>query len=515
MDENNNPSTADDMNNRNSLVNAIKVSSYIITCKRKSIEIDNNFLKCKFHFSNDNLTLDAKVIEINSFLIEKFFNCAKMEFERFRYDYCIDYCKKIIKLVDSKEAKKMLCLAKAKMGYLYDAKKFQAEQNFNIIKNNCFKHLEYDIDTEIGKYMFNHNFFDNFTEEFVIDSKFFNYILRAFLLEKKITSGALYVILKTGYNLMVNLDNISYIDTEKEVYVFGGTSGQFFDVFGFLKNINSFEYNFEKVFRLDERKIFVFNGDLVGNGPYQIQNYIFLLLLKILHPQNIFLNRGKSEFMEEKSEYASSFMNELNKNYYSCESDKKHNYFESMLFYAFNLTFSMHPIATIINRKTFVANGGLPKENQTLDAINKLNRKVLSYSNDNSLHEIVDSEPSNTSNIDSQYKNNKNSFFDNNITNRFFETNGIKLMIRSQKTDDFGLQKDHDGSILTIKSAHYYSFIKKDEAIMIKIHSKGENKIRDGPNYSVVKFDEYSKENVKKLNGYESTLENIFEYIYK
>ncbi|KAM0676175.1 Palmitoyl-protein thioesterase 1 [Gurleya vavrai] len=340
---------------------AVKLINLIKSIDNNSEEIDKVYESEDFEFKNKNLSCDEKLKQIKTYLTNYYLEKANECFELHFYQCCINYCLNVLYFEILAEATNMLCISNLKIGCLYEARYVHHRFELSLIEKIPYKCGEYDFDEEMKN--FNYGDVSNFDDSYdnLIGADFFESVLEKLLLSKRITLNYIYAILRTGYDLMANLDNISYIDTEKEIYIFGGIRGEFYNTFKILDKINDIDFNFYKSYILDTNKIFVFNGNYIGQGPYQIENYLFLLLLKILYPKNIFLNRGYSEF--KSSSISNGFLDLINEIYFAYDKDKELiSKFESKLFIAFNLTFSMHPISTIINRKIYVTNEGIPKK---------------------------------------------------------------------------------------------------------------------------------------------------------
>lgn len=240
-------------------------------------------------------------------------------------------------------------------------------------------------------------------------------------------------ILREGYAVLNNLDNIVFIDTEDEVLVLGDTHGQYFDVVSITNKIN-----------LANNVKIVFNGDLVDRGDNSVENFIFVLLLKIVFPDKVFVNRGNHEF--EDLNKVSGFIAEIK---------VKYKLMHDIVYLFFSKVFSCLPIVTVLNRKVFITHGGLPAEPLSINEIQQINRKLQVSVTDPKFAGLMWSDPGDIDDV-LPSKRGIGVVFGRNVTERFLDQNNLELIVRSHECVTDGFYSQHDGNVLTIFSAPNY-----------------------------------------------------------
>ncbi|KAM0673521.1 Palmitoyl-protein thioesterase 1 [Gurleya vavrai] len=464
-----------------------KIETEIINCEKIEAGVKNLASALNQEFINRS-NYDNKIYEIKLFLSKLYFNIASTYYKQFKYQLCIESCTKSLNYFDLQQAKIKKCLSYFKTGNLYYAKKYIKQYNIKDKEttNILSRAKENDIATFFYTFNYEKEFYDDDLQEFIINDAFFLKILSSFFNYEKVEAKYLFAILKIGYDLLSNLDNVSFIDTKKEVYVFGDTHGQFFDTFGALIAIEGNFFDFKNGFKLNTNKIFIFNGDFVDRGSYSIENFIFLLILKILYPENMFLNRGNHEFVLVNLQFG-----------FSEEITKKYQFMSKDLLHAFSLTFSMLPLATIINRKVFVVHGGLPKNNFSINNILLLDRKTeicegelfygLMWSDPG---EILDYEPN---------QRGVGILWGKNITESFLQENNLKCIVRSHEFLTNGYKHNHDNKVITIFSSPNYCKMQSKAAYLIFKEKNGLFSVCDNLTYDIVQFDEFQEKNLSDL----------------
>ncbi|KAM0674865.1 serine/threonine protein phosphatase Pzh1 [Gurleya vavrai] len=447
----------------------------------------------------ENVSKDSHKDKILFLVHNKQYKIAEIFFKSKNYVLCIEYLEKIPIIDRFENYKNMLITSYSKIGNYYKSKYLQCNLQ-NLILKNEFKNSKYNFD-EIIESLKNHGIlFYKKIEEYVIGRKFFRSLLMKFLFKKRLKKQVILVILKIGYHLLSNLDNISFVDTDKEVFVFGSTLGYFYHTFGFFNNINGNKYKFYEDFQIDTNKIFIFNGNYVGEGPQSIQNYIFLLILKILYPANIFLNRGNNEFKEVF--FSDNLAEQINELYYPQEKDASGNKnLQTELYDAFQLTFSMHPIATVINRKIFVENGGLLKSIESFDQSFNLDRKTMVKFENDILHGYMQNcfleidENSNKSKL--------SHYYNISVIKSFLERNNFDFIVTNNIESASFFNYFHENTIISICSSPNFYDSKSVKSCYLIFKNEGKIKVGENVSYDLVEIDNITKEDITKLENYE------------
>lgn len=166
-------------------------------------------------------------------------------------------------------------------------------------------------------------------------------------------------IIKDSLAILKKEKPIQYFQHTKKLTIVGDTHGQFYDLLKILQS-NGMP---------DEKNSYCFNGDFVDRGAYGCEVLLLILILKIIRPEHVLLNRGNHECEWVSSSYG--FSEECIEKKYDEEVYKK-----------FCELFKHLPLATIVENKTskkriFVVHGGIYEhfEKYDLEWINQNIRK--------------------------------------------------------------------------------------------------------------------------------------------
>lgn len=142
-----------------------------------------------------------------------------------------------------------------------------------------------------------------------------------------------------------------------------------------------------KRFGVPPKTRYLFLGDLVDRGEFSLETVIFIYILKVLFPNDVFIIRGNHEFEEICS--TSSFIYEITSTYKSDE-----------LFQYFINTFDYMPLSAIMNDTIFCLHAGIgPNFHSIRDIIHNPafpTRPIHNFSND-IITSMVWSDPSDES----------------------------------------------------------------------------------------------------------------------
>lgn len=153
-------------------------------------------------------------------------------------------------------------------------------------------------------------------------------------------------IFKESSRVLSREKNLVKID--KETTVLGDIHGQFYDL---IKVLNQFDL---------EKDTLLFLGDYVDRGQFSTEVYFFMLVLKIVHPNTLFILRGNHE-------------TEKMTRYFTYKNECKYKYNEDV-YYRSIASFQNLPLAAIVLDKLFCAHGGISPSINLVNEINKLDR---------------------------------------------------------------------------------------------------------------------------------------------
>lgn len=185
---------------------------------------------------------------------------------------------------------------------------------------------------------------------------------------------------------------------------------------------------------------YVFLGDYVDRGEWQLETLTLLLRLKLRYGDRFVMLRGNHETQVMNMEYG--FYRELLKKLGP----------EGALLYEDILDiFSRMPLAAVLNNEYFLVHGGLPVVDIDLGAIRKLPKPDRELSNDVSIQllwndpsdDVVDHAPNLERGPGTYY-------FGRGITERFLSKSGLKMLVRAHEYVIDGYKWNHGGKVLTI-----------------------------------------------------------------
>ncbi|SCU80056.1 LADA_0B04808g1_1 [Lachancea dasiensis] len=228
---------------------------------------------------------------------------------------------------------------------------------------------------------------------------------------------------------VVELQNLT--ETDIKISVCGDTHGQFYDVL----NI------FRKFGKVGSKHSYLFNGDFVDRGSWSCEVAILFYCLKILFPNNMFINRGNHE---------TDNMNKI----YGFEDECKHKY-SPRIFEMFSQSFEALPLATVINEKYLVMHGGLSADpSVTLADYKKIDR-FSQPPRDGPFMELLWSDPQANNGLGPSERGLGHSFGPD-ITAKFLAANKLSKIFRSHEVRMGGVLFEHDKKLVTVFSAPNY-----------------------------------------------------------
>ncbi|MBY8992002.1 MAG: metallophosphoesterase [Candidatus Lokiarchaeota archaeon] len=246
--------------------------------------------------------------------------------------------------------------------------------------------------------------------------------------------------------LDLNLNN-----KNREIYVIGDIHGDLNTLLKIIKIVK--EKNPERV---------IFLGDIVDRGPKQLECFLTVLILKILHPQKYYLLKGNHETLE---------INQM----YGFVQDFKSRFKDFEKFNEILMIYNVLPICALVNNSILCLHGGIPQDVEILDKLKNIKTKELdifinTLSQD--LTQIMWNDPkSNLQGFSESFRGPGIKFFGEDVFETFLKKNNLKFVIRSHELFPEGYRWFFHRRLLSIFSSAnyrglnpaYYAVINNDE----------------------------------------------------
>ncbi|OHS92849.1 Ser/Thr protein phosphatase [Tritrichomonas foetus] len=204
---------------------------------------------------------------------------------------------------------------------------------------------------------------------------------------------------------------------------------------------------------------FVFLGDYVDRGQYQLETVILLLALAIQYPSNIFILRGNHEFRNINQN--GGFLTEVTERYSKELWGKINDVFDHLL------------IAAIVDHKYFCVHGGIGPGLKLISDLNKCQLPIKDDS-DPLLGDLFWSDPSKSVQNFAESNRGRGSLFGLLATHSFLARNKLHTIIRGHQSIKNGLQKKLDNKVITVFSSSSVNTNGKVLAGVLYIDQKNE-----------------------------------------
>ena len=223
----------------------------------------------------------------------------------------------------------------------------------------------------------------------------------------------------------------SLLKIKAPLYICGDIHGQYYDLLRVFDILN-----------YPPQSTFLFLGDYVDRGKQSLECLLLLLCLKIQYPDKIFLLRGNHEC---------EALNKIYGFYDECKRRLSIKCFKKIT----NL-FNMMPISALINENILCMHGGLSKDLQNIEQINKILRPT-DIPNEGLLCDLLWSDP-NESLIEDFGPNERNISvtFSKDYVKNFVEKNNLDLICRAHQVVEEGFEFFADMKLVTIFTAPNY-----------------------------------------------------------
>ena len=255
----------------------------------------------------------------------------------------------------------------------------------------------------------------------------------------------------------------SLLKISAPLYICGDIHGQYYDL---LRVFDILKY--------PPQSTFLFLGDYVDRGKQSLECLLLLLCLKIKYSDKIFLLRGNHECEALNKMYG--FFDE-------CKRRLSIKCFKKII-----TLFNIMPISALINENILCMHGGLSKELQNIEQINKILRPT-DIPNEGLLCDILWSDPNESLNEDfGSNERNISVTFSKDVVKNFLEKNNLDLICRAHQVVEEGFEFFADMKLVTIFTAPNYmgefdnngGILEVGEDLLCKFHVLRPNFERNG-----------------------------------
>ena len=223
----------------------------------------------------------------------------------------------------------------------------------------------------------------------------------------------------------------SLLKIKAPLYICGDIHGQYYDLLRVFDILN-----------YPPQSTFLFLGDYVDRGKQSLECLLLLLCLKIQYPDKILLLRGNHEC---------EALNKIYGFYDECKRRLSIKCFKKIT----NL-FNMMPISALINENILCMHGGLSKDLQDIEQINKILRPT-DIPNEGLLCDLLWSDPN--ENLTEDFGINERNIsitFSKDYVKNFVEKNNLDLICRAHQVVEEGFEFFADMKLVTVFTAPNY-----------------------------------------------------------
>jgi protein phosphatase len=229
-----------------------------------------------------------------------------------------------------------------------------------------------------------------------------------------------------------NADADPVLDLSLPAWVIGDLHGNFHDLLRILTTIGP-----------ESSDLIVFLGDFVDRGTYSIEVVLVLVILKCVHPRQVYCIRGNHEFSNVNSEYG--FKEEV-----------ESRYPDSSLWGDFNDLFSIFPLAILLDRRYVCLHGGIGPNVPSIQSIRKVPMPLASYENYPAVCQIVWSDPSDTTTDFLISPRGSGYIFGSVALLQFLQKSKCQTLVRAHETVQYGAKRFCSDLGVTVFSSSNY-----------------------------------------------------------
>ena len=204
---------------------------------------------------------------------------------------------------------------------------------------------------------------------------------------------------------------------------------------------------------------YLFLGDFVDRGEFSSECVVFVLLLKILFPEYVWLIRGNHEFSDLWMHCG--FATELARNYQG-----------SLVGEGFTNVLTYMPLGALLFGSVLCIHGGLGPSLTCVEQINQIPRPVLSYESE-PIASLMWSDPTTEIEYYRMSSRGLGFLFGEKALHTFLENEGLNLLVRGHECVD-GIQWGFQNKLVTVFSASNYCGIANNRSGVLFVNGKNE-----------------------------------------
>lgn len=238
------------------------------------------------------------------------------------------------------------------------------------------------------------------------------------------------------------LSEESVVSLSPPLTVCGDTHGQFTDTIRIFDVVGSLPEN-----------QYLFLGDYVDRGSQSVENIVFLLTLKVLYPNRIFLLRGNHETEEISTVYG-----------LRDECIKRYGF---GLYSTFLKVFEAMPFAAIVAGQIFCVHGGICSEKCDIETL-KAVKRPLDLNDSKIITDLLWSDPNDDVRGFQPSPRGVSFLFGKDEAQNFMKLNNLSLIIRSHEfcSEGTAFPFGKDGGVITVFSASNYCSTMNSSAVL-------------------------------------------------
>jgi len=191
-----------------------------------------------------------------------------------------------------------------------------------------------------------------------------------------------------------------------------------------------------------EARFYLFLGDYVDRGLEQLKNVNFLLAKKVEQPERVYLLRGNHE--SPLMNYSYGFFWEVVERY------------DPGVYRMYAEAFSNMPYAAVLNCSVLAVHGGVAEGLRGIEAVRGLRKGDLEPSDPIALQLLWNDPDENVEHFAPSPRGPGIYLYGRRAVGEFFESNGLKLMVRAHEYFPEGFHEYFGGRVLSLFSCRYY-----------------------------------------------------------